>query len=148
MRAGVISTAVRFCSAITRSYSDQSSWEPPAAVKISRSSSRRRSASSHGCGSSGPASSARPSTVAHCQPFRKVVVTCGRARRLASLTFPYVTKARTCSPVAGCAMTPALTREDWIVSSARSVATMASPLSWAARAQASVRVLIVLPPLS
>ena len=83
-----MSTAARRCSAITRSYSSQSSCSPPAAVKIARSKSRSPSASSQGWGSSGPASSARPSTAAHCQPLRKVAVTWGRARRFASLTGP------------------------------------------------------------
>ena len=36
---------MRRCSCITRSYAAQSSWVPPAAVKISRSSRRRRSSS-------------------------------------------------------------------------------------------------------
>jgi len=53
---GWTSTMVRRCSAITRSYSAQLSCSPPAATNTSRSNSRSRSESSHGCGSSGPAS--------------------------------------------------------------------------------------------
>ncbi|MBV9039594.1 MAG: hypothetical protein JOZ68_01210, partial [Acidimicrobiia bacterium] len=51
-------------------YSPKSSWVPPAAVKISRSNSRRRSSSMPSRGSSGPASSAVPSTVSHSHPAR------------------------------------------------------------------------------
>ena len=58
---------------------------PPQAVNTSRRRSRRCSAPcSHRWVSSGPASSAVPSTVAHCQPLRNVTASWGRARRLAS----------------------------------------------------------------
>ena len=79
--AGVTRTAARRSAAITRSYSSKSSCVPPAAVNISRSSRRSRSAPMPGSGSSGPASSTGPSTAAHCQPARSTTVARGCSRR-------------------------------------------------------------------
>jgi hypothetical protein len=59
-RSGVTSTATRRSSAITQSKVDQSSCVPPAALKMSRSSTRRRALSTWGCSSSGPTSRRRP----------------------------------------------------------------------------------------
>ena len=59
---------------MTRSYSSQSSWVPPAARNTSRRSARRASASTPAIGSSGPITSADPSTVAHCHPARTTIV--------------------------------------------------------------------------
>ena len=86
IRSGVMSTATRRSSAIARSYSSQLSWLPPAARKMSRSSTRRRSPSMPSRWSSGPASSTGPSTPAHCQPAggrgsRDVPAGCGAVGR-------------------------------------------------------------------
>src|SRR5216683_2550241 len=94
------------------------------------------------CGSPGPASSARPSTLTHSPPTRKLTVTCGRARRFAILARPQVTNPTTCSPVTGCARTPALMTDDWIVASARTVETTARNRSRRPIAIASSRVAI------
>ena len=71
-------------------------------VKISRSRSRSRSSSTAGFGSSGPISSAVPSTVAHSQPARRLTAIVGSARRWSSLRVPpAATNATTRSPVTG-----------------------------------------------
>src|SRR5919198_2712864 len=110
---------------MTRSYVSQSSCVPPAAVKMSRRRTRRRSASTPGSGSSGPASWTGPSTVTHAQPLRNVSVARGRARRFARLRAPWLTNATTRAPVTGCSITPALTSEACTDPSARAVATTA-----------------------
>ncbi len=76
----------------------------------------------------GPASSTGPSAEAHCQPDRTTTVARGRARRLATRwASPRLTRPTTCSPVTGCGSTPALTTDDWMVPSGRSVDTTDRP---------------------
>ena len=111
-RRGAIRTATRRSSAMTRSYSCQSSWVPPAARKISRSSRRSRSWSIRSVGSSGPISCASPSTVAHVQPRRNVREQDGRIRRWRCLSVPpRVTNATTGSPEIGWGRIPAFTTD-------------------------------------
>jgi hypothetical protein len=70
MRSGSTRTAVRRSAAITRSYSSRSGWLPPAAWKMSRSSSGNRSAGRPGSGSAGPAHRGGPGTCFPAPPPR------------------------------------------------------------------------------
>jgi hypothetical protein len=71
------------------SWVSQSSCVPPAAVNTSRSSRRNLSGSvSQVPGVVRSDEFRAPSTVAHCQPLRKLTAICGRARRFASFTLP------------------------------------------------------------
>ncbi|OOK73928.1 hypothetical protein BZL30_4904 [Mycobacterium kansasii] len=74
-----------------------------------------------------------------------MTASCGRARRLVSLTLPYVVKPRTVWPPAGCVSRPTLTSDACTVPSARTVATTASPFSATARATASLSVVMSSP---
>src|SRR5438093_5216938 len=83
-----------------------------------------------GRGSSGPMSSAVPSTAAHSHPARTTTVARGRALRLASFRAPpRATRPTTSAFEDGCSSTPAFTTLDWIVPSPRSVETTHNPLS-------------------
>src|SRR4051812_19249824 len=109
---------------MTRSYSSQSSCVPPAALNASRSKGRSCAASTPWYGSSGPMSSASPSTAAQSQLARATTVIVGRARMFASFRVPpRATNTTTSTARVGCRMTPAFTTDACTVPSARAVAT-------------------------
>src|SRR6185437_7355700 len=79
--------------------------------------------STSGRGSSGPMSSARPSTVIQLPALLATTVVAGRTRRLASLRLPPTATHTTVSASpAGWRITPALTTDAWTVPSSRVVA--------------------------
>src|SRR5438105_3750618 len=130
IRARSTSTAVRPSPAITRSYSAQSSWVPPAARKTSRSSPGSPSAGNPSRASDGPISSTGPSTDTHSQPARNTTAARPARRRWASLrASPRATSPTLGTPVRGWSRTPAFTTEAWTVPSGRVVARTASPRS-------------------
>src|SRR5262245_27433529 len=125
-----MNTAARRSAAMTRSYSSQSSWVPPAATKIARSSAGRSFTAKPEARSSGPMIVVAPSTATHCQPDLATAVARGRCRRFASLRAPpAATSATDSTRVNGLSVTPAFTTDACVLPSARLVASTISPWS-------------------
>ena len=74
MRAGATNTAARRSSAITRSYSSQSSCDPPAALNTWRRSAGIADGGTPSISSSGPQMVVGPSTATHCHPLWNTTV--------------------------------------------------------------------------